>query len=184
MLEQMFPTPVSRSRLGFDDATRETLRAHALAAYEALNTDRKPWSRNTRMSLEEFDPTFAPLFKAVKERTEAEFRVSVTSITGRELVQFKGDFVPAHVESASLSAVYWIAGEAKPDTKRQEYDGCLVLQHPAGGFGSKALPQEFRVRMFEPIVDMLLIFPSHILHFGHVYQGANPSVEVHFEMEI
>lgn len=184
MVEQIFATPLSRSFLGLDDATRSDLRARALKAYEAMNTDRKPWGRNTRMSLENFDPAFAPLFQAVKTRTEAEFGVSVASITGRELVQFKGDFVPPHIESSTLSAVYWIAGEAKPDPDRQEYDGSLVLQHPAGGFGSKALPSDMRVRMVRPTVDLLLIFPSHLLHFGHVYQGENPSVEVHFEMEL
>jgi len=32
--------------------------------------------------------------------------------------------------------------------------------------------------------DRLLVFPSHLVHFGHVYRAPTPSVEVHFEMEI
>lgn len=184
MIEQLFPSSISRSFLGLDDETRSSLRARALAAYQELNENRKPWGRKNRISLQDFDPAFEPLFDAVVERTESEFKVSVASITGRELVQFRGDFVPPHVESSALSAVYWIAGEAKPDPQHQEYDGCLVLQHPAGGFGSKGLPSDQRVRMIEPHNDMLLIFPSHLLHFGHVYQGERPSVEVHFEMEL
>ena len=184
MLEQIFPTTISRSFLGLNEETRNMLREHALKAYNELNENKKPWGRKSRVSLEDFDIEFRSLFQAVKARTELEYKVSVTSITGRELIQYKGDFVPPHVESSSLSAIYWIAGEAKPDSKRQEYDGCLVLQHPAGPFGSKTLPSDMRVRMIEPVVDMLLIFPSHLLHFGHVYQGNNPSVEVHFEMEV
>lgn len=184
MLEQLFPSTISRSQLGYGDIARELMRERALKAYDELNENKKPWGRKNRVSLEDFDTSFAALFSAVRRRAESEYGVTVKSITGRELVQFRGDFVPPHVESSALSAVYWIDGDAHPDPKHQEYDGCLVLQHPAGGFGSKALPSDQRVRMIEPRNDMLLIFPSHLLHFGHVYQGERPSVEVHFEMEI
>lgn len=184
MLEQLFPTTISRSFLGFGSIVRDVMKDRALHAYSELNENRKPWGRKNRISLQEFDHGFSSLFDAVVKRTEEEYGVSVQSITGRELIQYKGDFVPPHVESSALSAIYWIDGDARPDPQHQEYDGCLVLQHPAGGFGSKSLPSDMRVRMIEPKVDMLLIFPSHLLHFGHVYQGSRPSVEVHFEMEI
>lgn len=184
MLYQLFPSTISITSLGLPENVRGELRNRALKAYQELNENRKPWGRKSRISLQEHDPVFETLFKLVWQRTESEYGVRLASITGRELIQYKHDFVPPHVESSALSAIYWIAGEAKPDPKHQEYDGCLVLQHPAGGFGNKTIPQDQRVRMIEPKVDQLLIFPSHLLHFGHVYLGDNPSVEVHFEMEI
>lgn len=184
MLEQIFPSTISVSFLGYGDKAMAVMREAALEAYAQLNENRKPWGRKNRVSLEDFDPRFRSLFDAVRRRTEEEYGVSVKSITGRELIQFQGDFVPAHVESSALSAIFWIDGDAKPDPKHQEYDGCLVLQHPAGGFGSKAIPSDVRVKMIEPKIGMLLIFPSHLNHFGHVYRGDRPSVEVHFEMEV
>jgi hypothetical protein len=41
-----------------------------------------------------------------------------------------------------------------------------------------------RVVMVDPHPDLLLVFPSHLLHFGHVYLGERPSVEIHLEMEV
>jgi hypothetical protein len=184
MLTEIFPTSIYRGSLGVPNDKLDEFRKGALDAYAKYNPNGKPWSRSTRLSLEECDPQFAPLFDAVKRKTEAEFNVTVRSITGRELVQFKGDFVPPHVEASHLSAIYWVDCVARPNPAKAEYDGCLTLQSPIGPFGSKAMPGEKRTYMVAPNPDMLLIFPSHLLHFGHVYLGERPSVEVHFEMEI
>jgi len=184
MLTQIFATPIYRGALGIQGQQRDAYRERAVLAYQTYNANGKPWSRSTRESLEVCDPTFAPIFQAVKQRTELEFGVEVSHITGRELVQKTHDFVPPHVESSHLSAIYWIDCDAHPDGSRDEHDGCLVLNHPAGSFGSKCLPDERRNYVVEPRPDGLLIFPSHILHFGHVYLGQRPSVEIHFEMEI
>ena len=88
------------------------------------------------------------------------------------------------MESSHLSAIYWVDGDAHPDHTHGEHDGALVLQSPIGPFGSKALPGEMRVCMVDPCPDLLLVFPSHLLHFGHVYLGDRPSVEIHMEMEV
>lgn len=184
MLQGLFATPVLLTLLGVPCDERAMLREHALAAYEASNPNGKPWSRSTRESIQDQDPAFNALFDAVKNAASAAFGVSITSITGRELVQFNGDFVPPHVEAASLSAIYWIDCDAHPDHENGDHNGSLVLQSPIGPFGSKALPGEQRVQMVDPVPDTLLIFPSHLLHFGHVYQSDRPSVEVHFELEL
>ena len=184
MMQLLFPTPVVRTQLGLTDEEREVLKEKTLAVYGELNSKRKPWSRSSRDSLECLDPVFADLFARIKAVTREAFGINVASITGRELVQFKGDFVPPHVESAHLSAIYWIDGAAHPDHARGEHDGAMVLQSPIGPFGSKALPGEKRVAMVDPQPDLLLVFPSHVLHFGHVYQGERPSVEIHLEMEV
>ena len=184
MMQLLFPTPVIRTQLGLTDEERQVLKEKTLAVYGELNPCKKPWSRLTRESLESMDPVFANLFARIKAVTSEAFGIDVATITGRELVQFKGDFVPPHVESAHLSAVYWIDGDAHPDHARGEYDGSLVLQSPIGPFGSKALPGEGRVVMVDPHPDLLLVFPSHLLHFGHVYLGERPSVEIHLEMEV
>lgn len=184
MLTNIFATPIYRGTLGVSEDDRGTYRERAIVAYDTYNQNGKPWSRSTRQSLELCDPVFASLFQAVKQRTELEYGVKVGHITGRELVQNMHDFVPPHVESSHLSAIYWIDCDAHPDGSKDEHDGCLVLNHPAGTFGSKHLPDERRNYVVEPRPDALLIFPSHILHFGHVYLGKRPSVEVHFEMEI
>jgi hypothetical protein len=84
----------------------------------------------------------------------------------------------------TFSAIYWIDCDAHPDHARGEHDGALVLQSPSGPFGSKALPGEMRVFMIEQQPDRLLVFPSHVLHFGHVYLGDRPSVAIHLEMEV
>ena len=184
MMQLLFSTPVVRIQLGLTDEEREVLKEKTLAVYGEFNSKRKPWSRSTRDSLECLDPVFADLFARIKSVTREAFGINVASITGRELVQFKGDFVPPHVESAHLSAIYWIDGDAHPDHARGEHDGALVLQSPIGPFGSKALPGEKRVAMVDPQPDLLLVFPSHVLHFGHVYLGERPSVEIHLEMEV
>ena len=184
MMQLLFPTPVVRTQLGLTDEERKVLKEKTLAVYGELNPDRKPWSRSTRESLESMDPAFADLFARIKAVTSEAFGIGIASITGREVVQFKGDFVPPHVESAHLSAIYWIDGDAHPDHARGEHDGSLVLQSPIGPFGSKTLPGEDRVAMVDPHPDLLLVFPSHLLHFGHVYLGERPSVEIHLEMEV
>ncbi len=184
MMQLLFPTPVVRTQLGLTNEERQVLKEKTLAVYGDLNPDRKPWSRSTRESLESMDPAFADLFARIKTVTSEAFGIGIASITGREVVQFKGDFVPPHVESAHLSAIYWIDGDAHPDPERGEHDGALVLQSPIGPFGSKALPGEKRVSMINPQPDLLLVFPSHLLHFGHVYLGERPSVEIHIEMEV
>ena len=140
MMQLLFPTPVIRTQLGLTDEERQVLKEKTLAVYGELNPDRKPWSRLTRESLESMDPVFADLFARIKAVTSEAFGIGIASITGREVVQFKGDFVPPHVESAHLSAIYWIDGDAHPDHARGEHDGSLVLQSPIGPFGSKALP--------------------------------------------
>lgn len=184
MLTQIFATPIYRGVLGESESSRTRLKERTLELYEKYNNNGKPWSRSTRQSLEECDAIFKPIFAAVKQRAELEYGVKIASITGRELVQKEHDFVPPHVESSHLSAIYWIDCDAHPDGSKDEHDGCLVLNHPAGTFGSKCLPDERRNYVVEPRPDALLIFPSHILHFGHVYLGKRPSVEIHFEMEI
>jgi hypothetical protein len=184
MMQLLFPTPVVRTQLGLSNSERQDLKNKTLTVYGELNPNRKPWSRSTRESLESMDPAFADLFARIKAVTSEAFGIGIASITGRELVQFKGDFVPPHVESAQLSAIYWIDGDAHPDHARGEHDGALVLQSPIGGFGSKALPGEARVVMVDPEPDLLLVFPSHLLHFAHVYLGDRPSVEIHLEMEV
>ena len=184
MLQALFTVPVLVTELGISERERSVLCERALAAYRANNTNGKPWSRANRESLAAQEPVFEALFAMVSRVAEVAFGVHVASITGRELVQFDGDFVPPHVEPSALSAIYWIDGDAHPDPERGEHDGALVLQSPIGPFGSKALPGEKRVSMINPQPDLLLVFPSHLLHFGHVYLGERPSVEIHIEMEV
>ncbi len=112
MMQLLFPTPVVRTQLGLTDEERKVLKEKTLAVYGELNPDRKPWSRSTRESLESIDPAFAVLFARIKAVTSEAFGIGIASNTGREVVQFKGDFVPPHVESAHLSAIYWIDGDA------------------------------------------------------------------------
>jgi hypothetical protein len=173
-MQWLFPSPVLRTPLGLDDLRRQELKDKTLSIYGQFNPNRKPWSRSTRESLEGLDPAFADLFCRIKDTTSQAFGVEVISITGREVVQFKGDFIPPHVESSHLSAIYWVDGDAHPDHTHGEHDGALVLQSPIGPFGSKALPGEMRVCMVDPCPDLLLVFPSHLLHFGHVYLGGPP----------
>ena len=184
MMQLLFSTPVVRTQLGLSNEERQVLKEKTLAVYGELNPDRKPWSRSTRESLESMDPAFADLFARIKAVTSEAFGFGIASITGREVVQFKGDFVPPHVESAHLSAIYWIDAAAEPKHACGDHNGSLVLQSPVGPFGTKVLPLEERVRFIDPKPDRLLVFPSHLVHFGHVYRAATPSVEVHFEMEI
>ena len=184
MLQALFTVPVLVTELGISERERSVLRECALAAYRANNTNGKPWSRATRESLAVQEPAFEALFAKVSRAAEVAFGVHVASITGRELVQFDGDFVPPHVEPSALSAIYWIDAAAEPKHACGDHNGSLVLQSPVGPFGTKGLPIEERVRFIDPKPDQLLIFPSHLVHFGHVYRAAKPSVEIHFEMEI
>ncbi len=180
----LFATPVLLAQLGLSDSERGNLRERALKAYVQNNPTGKPWSRSTRTSLCEQDQAFSPLFEAIRRIAGAAFGVTVATITGRELIQNSGDFIPPHVESSALSAIYWIDCAANPDHARADHNGALVLQSPVGPYGGNKLSQEKRVHMIDPQPDMLLIFPSYLLHFGHVYQGPRPSVEVHMEMEV
>ena len=184
MLQALFAVPVLVTELGISERERSVLRECALAAYRANNTNGKPWSRANRESLSVQEPVFEALFAMVSRVAEVAFGVHVASITGRELVQFDGDFVPPHVEPSALSAIYWIDTASTPDHARGDHNGSLVLQSPVGPFGTKGLPIEERVRFIDPKPDQLLIFPSHLVHFGHVYRSEKPSVEIHFEMEI
>ena len=184
MLQALFAVPVLVTELGISERERSVLCERALAAYRANNTNGKPWSRATRESLAVQEPVFEALFAMVSRVAEVAFGVHIASITGRELVQFDGDFVPPHVEPSALSAIYWIDAAAEPKHACGDHNGSLVLQSPVGPFGTKGLPIEERVRFIDPKPDQLLIFPSHLVHFGHVYRAAKPSVEIHFEMEI
>ena len=184
MLQALFAVPVLVTELGISERERSVLCERALAAYRANNSNGKPWSRATRESLAVQEPVFEALFAMVSRVAEVAFGVHVASITGRELVQFDGDFVPPHVEPSALSAIYWIDAAAEPKHACGDHNGSLVLQSPVGPFGTKGLPIEERVRFIDPKPDQLLIFPSHLVHFGHVYRAAKPSVEIHFEMEI
>jgi len=184
MLQALFTVPVLVTDLGISERERRVLCKRALTAYRANNTNGKPWSRATRESLAVQEPAFEALFAMVSRAAEVAFGVHVASITGRELVQFDGDFVPPHVEPSALSAIYWIDAAAEPKHACGDHNGSLVLQSPVGPFGTKGLPIEERVRFIDPKPDQLLIFPSHLVHFGHVYRSEKPSVEIHFEMEI
>lgn len=184
MLQALFAVPVLVTELGISERERSVLCERALAAYRANNSNGKPWSRATRESLAVQEPVFEALFAIVSRAAEVAFGVHVASITGRELVQFDGDFVPPHVEPSALSAIYWIDAAAEPKHACGDHNGSLVLQSPVGPFGTKGLPIEERVRFIDPKPDQLLIFPSHLVHFGHVYRSEKPSVEIHFEMEI
>ena len=184
MLQALFAVPVLVTELGISERERSVLCERALAAYRANNSNGKPWSRATRESLAVQEPVFEALFAMVSRVAEVAFGVHIASITGRELVQFDGDFVPPHVEPSALSAIYWIDAAAEPKHACGDHNGSLVLQSPVGPFGTKGLPIEERVRFIDPKPDQLLIFPSHLVHFGHVYRSEKPSVELHFEMEI
>ena len=184
MLQALFAVPVLVTELGISEREPSVLCERALAAYRANNSNGKPWSRATRESLAVQEPVFEALFAMVSRVAEVAFGVHVASITGRELVQFDGDFVPPHVEPSALSAIYWIDAAAEPKHACGDHNGSLVLQSPVGPFGTKGLPIEERVRFIDPKPDQLLIFPSHLVHFGHVYRSEKPSVEIHFEMEI
>ena len=184
MLQALFAVPVFVTTLGFSHDARLLLRERAMSAYRVNNINSKPWSRSTRESLLNQEPVFQDIFTNVISVAEMAFGVRVASITGRELVQFDGDFVPPHVEPSMLSAIYWIDAAAEPKHACGDHNGSLVLQSPVGPFGTKVLPTEERVRFIDPMPDRLLVFPSHLVHFGHVYRAPTPSVEVHFEMEI
>jgi hypothetical protein len=184
MLQALFSVPVLITELGLPESERLVLRNRALLANDLNNPNGMPWSRSTRKSLADQDPDFQGLFAHVARVAGTAFGVQINSITGRELVQFDGDFVPPHVEASALSAIYWIETAAQPDHARGDHNGTLALQSPVGPFGSKTLPLEQRIRFIDPQSDRLLVFPSHLVHFGHVYRSATPSVEIHFEMEI
>lgn len=184
MLQSLFSVPVLITELGLLEGERLALRDRALMAYDLNNRNGMPWSRSTRMSLADQDPHFQGLFAHVARVAGTAYGVQIDSITGRELVLFDGDFVPPHIESSALSAIYWIDASARPDHSRGNHNGALALQSPVGPFGTKTLPLEQRIRFIDPQSDRLLVFPSHLVHFSHVYRSATPSVEVHFEMEI
>ena len=119
MLQSLFAVPILVTELGLKEPVRHALRERALTAYHVNNLNAKPWSRVTRESLAVQAPEFQSLFASVARVAEMSFGIQVASITGRELVQFDGDFVPPHVESSALSPFTGLMRQLRLTTQRE-----------------------------------------------------------------
>lgn len=160
---------------------------HALAVHATLNPNGQPWSRQNRQSLlsQLGDGKFKGLDELVRKVIVDNYACSIDQATAREVITYKGQFIPLHVEDTDLSAVYWLDTDARPDPERQDYSGAFVLVNPSGAYGSRKLPWEgWRSEIIHPKPGMLLVFPSYLAHHSHPYNGERPSVEIHFEFKV
>ena len=188
MIKELFSARVYRGEFLLDDATREAMRVCALDSYGHYNPNGMPWSRESRnniLTAPESSDIFDALADEVRRVVVDNYDCAPLSMTAREVVVQAGQFIPLHVETTELSAVYWIAGAPQPQRCQQNYAGAFALVNPSGAYGARQLPWEgWRSELIHPKPGTLVIFPSYLAHHSHPYNGAEPSVELHFEMTL
>ena len=188
MIRELFSARVYQGEFPLDDATRESMRRCALESHARYNLEEMPWSRNgvsNILTAPESGDIFLALSDEVRRLIVDEYGCTPLSVTAREVVVQAGLFIPLHVEATELSAIYWIAGTPQPNRCQQNYAGALALVNPSGAYGARKLPWEgWRSELIHPKPGTLVIFPSYLAHHSHPYNGAEPSVELHFEISL
>lgn len=188
MIKELFSVRVYQGEFPLDDASREAMRTCALDSHARYNPNGMPWSRESRHSIltaPESNGIFDVLADEVRRVVVGSYGCTPMAMTAREVVVQAGQFIPLHVETTELSAVYWIAGAPQPQRYQQNYAGALALVNPSGAYGARKLPWEgWRSELIHPKTGMLVIFPSYLAHHSHPYNGAEPSVELHFEISL
>ena len=188
MIRELFSARVYQGEFPLDDAARESMRRCALESHARYNLDGMPWSRNgvsNILTAPESGDIFVALSDEVRRLIVDEYGCTPLSLTAREVVVQAGQFIPLHVEATELSAIYWISGTPQPNRCQQNYAGALALVNPSGAYGARKLPWEgWRSELIHPKPGTLVIFPSYLAHHSHPYNGAEPSVELHFEISL
>ena len=188
MIRELFSARVYQGNFWVADEAREAMRACALASHANNNPNGLPWSRENRTNIltqtesgDIFDAIGSEVMRVVVEH----YGCTPMAMTAREVVVQGGQFIPLHAETTELSAVYWIAGQARPDGQHQNYAGALALVNPSGAYGSHLLPWEgWRSELIHPQPGTLVVFPCYLAHDSHPYNGTEPSVELHFEISL
>jgi hypothetical protein len=188
MIRELFSARVYQGEFWVADETRQAMRDCALASHARYNPNGLPWSRENRANIltqpesgDIFDAIGSEVWRVVVEH----YGCTPMAMTAREVVVQAGQFIPLHVETTELSAVYWIAGAPQPNRCQQNYAGALALVNPSGAYGARKLPWEgWRSELIHPKPGTLVIFPSYLAHHSHPYNGAEPSVELHFEISL
>jgi hypothetical protein len=188
MIRELFSARVYQGEFPLDDAARESMRMCALESHARYNLDGMPWSRDglsNILTAPESGDIFVALSDEVRRLIVDEYGCTPLSLTAREVVVQAGQFIPLHVEAAELSAIYWISGTPQPNRSQQNYAGALALVNPSGAYGARKLPWEgWRSELIHSKPGTLVIFPSYLAHHSHPYNGAEPSVELHFEISL
>jgi hypothetical protein len=188
MIRELFSARVYQGNFWVADETRQAMRDCALASHANNNPNGMPWSRKSRhniLTAPESNGIFDALSDEVRRVVVDNYGCTPLSMTAREVVVQAGQFIPLHVETTELSAVYWIAGAPQPQRYQQNYAGALALVNPSGAYGARKLPWEgWRSELIHPKPGTLVIFPSYLAHHSHPYNGAEPSVELHFEISL
>jgi hypothetical protein len=188
MIRELFSARVYQGNFWVADETRQAMRDCALASHANNNPNGLPWSRESRHSIltaPESNSVFDALSDEVRRVVVDNYGCTPLSMTAREVVVQAGQFIPLHVEATELSAIYWIAGAPQPQRYQQNYAGALALVNPSGAYGARKLPWEgWRSELIHPKPGTLVIFPSYLAHHSHPYNGAEPSVELHFEISL
>jgi hypothetical protein len=183
-LREIFSSRVYVGHHLYPAETVARMRDVALETSRELNPLGRPWTWRNRDSILKagaFDSLVADLLRVVARC----YGCGPLSITAREVIVHRGEFVPFHAEDAHLSAIYFVDTDARPDPDIQDYSGAFVLSHPGGPFGSRTLPWEGpRTDLILPKVGDLIVFPSYLGHHSFVYNGERPSVEIHFELMV
>jgi hypothetical protein len=188
MIRELFSARVYQGNFWVADEARKAMRVCALDSHARYNPNAMPWSRESRhniLTAPESNGIFDALVDEVRRVVVDNYSCTPISMTAREVVVQGGQFIPLHAETTELSAVYWIAGQARPDGQHQNYAGALALVNPSGAYGSHLLPWEgWRSELIHPKPGTLVIFPSYLAHHSHPYNGTEPSVELHFEISL
>ena len=188
MIRELFSVRVYQGEFAVDDATRESMRACALDSCARLNLHGMPWSRENRSNIltaPESGDIFSTLSNEIRRVVVDHYGCTPLTMTAREVVVKAGQFIPLHVETAELSAIYWIDGAPLPRGYQQNYAGALALVNPSGAYGARKLPWEgWRSELIHPKAGTLVVFPSYLAHHSHPYNGEEPSVELHFEISL
>jgi hypothetical protein len=188
MIRELFSARVYQGNFWVADETRQAMRDCALASHANNNPNGMPWSRENRTNILT-QPESGDIFDAIGSEVQRvvveHYGCTPMSMTAREVVVQAGQFIPLHVEATELSAVYWIAGAPQPQRCQQNYAGALALVNPSGAYGARKLPWEgWRSELIHPKPGTLVIFPSYLAHHSHPYNGAEQSVELHFEISL
>jgi hypothetical protein len=188
MIRELFSARVYQGEFWVADETRQAMRVCALDSHARYNPNAMPWSRESRhniLTAPESGDIFDAIGAEVRRVVVEHYGCTPLSITAREVVVQAGQFIPLHVEATELSAIYWIAGAPQPQRYQQNYAGALALVNPSGAYGARKLPWEgWRSELIHPKPGTLVIFPSYLAHHSHPYNGAEPSVELHFEISL
>jgi len=188
MIRELFSVRVYEGEFAVDEATRKSMRACVLDCHARHNTHGMPWSRDgidNILSAPESGDIFAALSGEIRRVVVDHYGCIPSTMTAREVVVKAGQFIPLHVETTELSAIYWIDGTPLPQRYLQNYAGALALVNPSGAYGARKLPWEgWRSELIHPKPGSLVIFPSYLAHHSHPYNGAEPSIELHFEISL